>query len=98
MLDKTRDELVPILIDYKIGTLDGHDVAVVLQLARSPEDLTAGIMSELALAMTLQQAQELGTKLLASVRAAALGPVAANDTDTPQGFNQWHDSSPDKTP
>jgi len=97
MLGKTLDELVPILIDYDIGTLGGRDIAVVLRFARSPEELIAGIKGEIALAMTLQQAQELGVGLFASVNGAAFGP-AANDTDPPLGFSQWHEGSPDKTP
>jgi len=96
MLGKAPDELVPILVDYNIGTLGGQDVAVVLQFARSPEDLQADITSEIVLAMTLEQAQALGAGLIASVKAATLGLAAANDPNTPQGLSRGHDSTLDK--
>src|SRR5689334_11283439 len=82
MYAETQDGMVPVLTDYRIGTLDDQDLAIVLQFARSPEDLLAGITSELALAMTPEQARRLGAGLLATVRAAEFEPAAANDTNT----------------
>jgi len=96
MLNKMLDEPVPVLTDCSIGTLDGQDVAAVLQFARSPEDLHAGITSELVLSMTPQQARELGAGLLALAQTATLGPVAANDANIPEGFSQRQDGSLDK--
>ena len=82
MFADEANDVVPILTDCTFGTLDGQDVVVVLQLARSPDDLLAGITTETVLAMTPDQARELGAGLVASAGAAALG-CAANDAALP---------------
>jgi hypothetical protein len=57
------------------------NVALILQFADSPEDLQTGMVSELILAMTPQQAQDLGARLLTAAEAMKPGP-AANDEES----------------
>lgn len=83
MSDETPPNLVPVLTNCRVVARDGQDVAVVLQFAHSPENLQVGLVSELILAMTSQQAQDLGAKLLAATEAIKLG-LAANDEETGQ--------------
>jgi hypothetical protein len=78
MFDDEASGIVPILTDCTFGTLDGQDVVVVLQLAQSPEDLLAGITTETVVAMTAEQARQLGAGLVASAGTVDPG-VAAND-------------------
>ena len=82
MFADEASDVVPILTDCTFGTLDGQDVVVVLQLARNPDDLLAGITTETVLAMTPDQARQLGAGLVASAGAVALRP-AANDAGVP---------------
>jgi hypothetical protein len=78
MFDEQANELVPILTDCAFGTLDGQDVAVVLHYASSPEELAAGMIKEMVLAMTPVQALELGAGLVAS---ANLGSPERTEND-----------------
>jgi hypothetical protein len=78
MFDDIATDLVPVLTDCTFDIRDGQDVAVVLQFARSPQDLLAGVTTEMVLAMTPQQAHALGSGLVASANATVPGP-AAND-------------------
>jgi len=84
MFADEASDVVPILTDCTFGTLDGQDVVVVLQLARTPDELQAGITTETVLAMTPDQARQLGAGLVASAGAASLSP-AANDAGSPSG-------------
>lgn len=84
MFDDEASDVVPILTDCTFGTLDGQDVVVVLQFARNADDLLAGITTETVLAMTPDQARQLGAGLVATAGAADPGP-AANDSNRPIG-------------
>ena len=78
MFDGTKSDFVPVLIEYRIGTLGGQDIAVVLQLTTSPAALAAGQTHEIIFAMTPEQAHKLGAGLITSSNAIELKP-AAND-------------------
>ncbi len=82
MFADEANDVVPILTDCTFGTLDGQDVVVVLQLARNPDDLLAGITTETVLAMTPDQARRARSGTGRLGRSGCPRP-AANDAALP---------------
>jgi hypothetical protein len=67
------------LTSYSVGTLDGREAMMVLDFARTPEDLVFGTRYKLPLAMSPELARGLGKALLIAAEAADMGPCQ-NDT------------------
>ena len=67
----------PTRVRGTVDRLEGQTLVI-----RNPDDLLAGITTETVLAMTPDQARQLGEGLVASAGAAALRP-AANDAGVP---------------
>lgn len=79
MAQEVGRELIAALTSFSVGTLDGHDVMMVLEYARSADELVSGPRFGLPLAMTPDRAQQLGEALVLAAKAARLGN-APNDT------------------
>jgi hypothetical protein len=56
-----------------VGTLDGCDAMMVIELASSPEEFSRGIRRQMPVAMTPEHARELGEALLLAAKAALMG-------------------------
>jgi hypothetical protein len=63
------------LTNFSVGTLDGCDAMMVIELATTPEEFERGIRRQMPVAMTPQHARELGEALLLAARAAQMGEV-----------------------
>lgn len=61
------------LTSFSVGTLDGRDTMMVIELATSPEEFKRGIRHHMPVAMTPEHARELGEALLLAARAAEMG-------------------------
>lgn len=61
------------LTSFSVGTLDGRDAMMVIELASSPEEFSRGIRRQMPVAMTPEHARELGEALLLAAKAALMG-------------------------
>jgi hypothetical protein len=61
------------LTSFSVGTLDGCDAMMVIELATSPEEYERGIRRQMPVAMTPEHARELGEALLLAAQAAQMG-------------------------
>lgn len=61
------------LTSFSVGTLDGRDTMMVIELATSPEEFKQGIRHQMPVAMTPEHARELGEALLLAAEAAQMG-------------------------
>jgi len=61
------------LTSYSVGTVDGLEAMMVLDFARTPEDLVFGTRYKLPLVMSAEVARGLGQALLIAAEAAAMG-------------------------
>jgi len=61
------------LTSFSVGTLDGRDAMMVIELATSPEEFKRGIRHQMPVAMTAEHARELGEALLLAAKAALMG-------------------------
>jgi hypothetical protein len=61
------------LTSFSVGTLDGRDAMMVIELAASPEDFARGVRHQMPVAMTPAHARELGEALLLAAQAASMG-------------------------
>ncbi|MCB5173682.1 hypothetical protein [Microvirga lenta] len=61
------------LTSYSVGTVDGREAMMVLDFARTPEDLVFGTRYKLPLAMSAELARGLGQALLIAAEAAEMG-------------------------
>lgn len=66
-------DLIGALTSFSVGTLDGRDAMMVIELATTPEEFAQGIRHKLPVAMTPEHARELGNALLLAARAAQMG-------------------------
>ncbi|MBF9233648.1 hypothetical protein [Microvirga alba] len=61
------------LTSFSVGTLDGRDAMMVIELAKTPAEFAQGIRHQMPVAMTPEHALELGEALLLAARAALMG-------------------------
>lgn len=66
-------EQIGALTSFSVGTLDGRDAMMVIEMATTPEEYESGVRRKLPVAMTPEHARELGVALLLAARAAAMG-------------------------
>ena len=66
-------DLIGALTSFSVGTLDGRDAMMVIELATTPEEYERGIRHQMPVAMTPEHARELGEALLLAARAAQMG-------------------------
>ena len=53
-------DLIGALTSFSVGTLDGRDAMMVIELATTPEEYERGIRHQMPVAMTPEHARELG--------------------------------------
>jgi hypothetical protein len=63
-----------ILTSYSVGTLDEREAMMVVEFARTPEDLVFGARYKLPLAMSAELAKGLGEALQLAAETVAMGP------------------------
>lgn len=68
-------DVIEALTSFSVGTLDGRDAMMVIEVAASPEELRNGIRRQMPVAMTAQHARELGEALLLAAKAAMMGDM-----------------------
>jgi len=66
-------DMIGALTSFSVGTLDGRDAMMVIELAATPDDLKHGIRHQMPIAMTAEHARELGEALLLAAEAALMG-------------------------
>jgi hypothetical protein len=66
-------DLIGALTSFSVGTLDGCDAVMVIELATTPEEYEQGVRHQMPVAMTPEHARELGEALLLAARAASMG-------------------------
>ncbi len=68
-------DLIGALTSFSVGTLDGRDAMMVIEMANTPEEFEKGIRRQLPVAMTPEHARELGEALLLAAKAALMGEL-----------------------
>lgn len=71
-------EMIGALTSFSVGTLDGRDAMMVIELASSPEDFANGVRRQMPVAMTPEHARELGEALLLAAQAAQMGDTPSH--------------------
>ena len=66
-------DLIGALTSFSVGTLDGRDAMMVIELATTTEEYERGIRRQMPVAMTPEHARELGEALLLAAKAAQMG-------------------------
>jgi hypothetical protein len=66
-------DLIGALTGFSVGTLDGRDAMMVIEIAANAEDFAQGIRHKMPVAMTPERARELGEALLMAAAAANMG-------------------------
>ena len=66
-------DLIGALTSFSVGTLDGRDAMMVIELATTPEEYERGVRHQMPVAMTPEHAKELGEALLLAAKAALMG-------------------------
>ena len=66
-------DLIGALTGFSVGTLDGRDAMMVIEIAANAEDYAQGILHKMPVAMTPERARELGEALLMAAAAAFMG-------------------------
>jgi hypothetical protein len=66
-------DLIGALTSFSVGTLDGRDAMMVIELATTPEEYESGVRHQMPVAMTPEHARALGEALLLAARAALMG-------------------------
>ena len=66
-------DLISALTSFSVGTLDGRDAMMVIELATTPDEYARGIRHQMPVAMTAEHARELGEALLLAAKAALMG-------------------------
>lgn len=70
----TRDfDIIGALTSFSVGTLDGRDAMMVIEMATTPDEMARGIRHQMPVAMTPAHARELGEALLLAAQAALMG-------------------------
>ncbi|WP_210485840.1 hypothetical protein [Microvirga antarctica] len=68
-------DLIGALTGFSVGTLDGRDAMMVIEIAANAKDFAQGIRHKMPVAMTPERARELGEALLMAADAASMGEV-----------------------
>jgi hypothetical protein len=76
-MDETFD-VIGALTRFSVGTLDGRDAMMVIELATTSGEFAKGVRHRLPIAMTPTHARELGQALLLAAEAAQMGDAASN--------------------
>ncbi|MGO4705585.1 hypothetical protein AB4072_07395 [Microvirga sp. 2MCAF38] len=71
-------DAVGALTSFSVGTLDGRDAMMVIELAATPDEFRQGIRHQMPVAMTPEHARELGEALLMVAEAARMGAPQTN--------------------
>jgi hypothetical protein len=66
-------DMIGALTSFSVGTLDGRDPMMVIELATTLEEYESGIRRQMPVAMTPEHARELGEALLLAAKAALMG-------------------------
>jgi len=66
-------DMIGALTSFSVGTLDGRDPMMVIELATTLEEYESGIRRQMPVAMTPEHARELGEALLLAAKAAQMG-------------------------
>jgi len=66
-------DLIGALTSFSVGTLDGQDAMMVIEIAKTTEEYEQGIRHQMPVAMTPEHALELGEALILAARAAQMG-------------------------
>lgn len=61
------------MTNFSVGTLDGSDAMMVIEMASTPEDYRRGVRHQVPIAMTADHARELAEALLLAAEAAQMG-------------------------
>ncbi|MCB5173577.1 hypothetical protein [Microvirga lenta] len=61
------------LTRFSVGTINGRDAMMVIELATTPVEFAHGIRHRMPVAMTPAHARELGQALLLAAEAAQMG-------------------------
>src|SRR5690606_30439639 len=61
------------LTSFSVGTLDGRDAMMVIEMASTAEEYEQGVRRQMPVAMTAEHARELGEALLLAAKAALMG-------------------------
>ena len=71
-------DLIGALTGFSVGTLDGRDAMMVIEIAANADDYAQGIRHQMPVAMTPERARELGEALLMAAEAALMGDAPSN--------------------
>ncbi len=66
-------DVIGALTHFSVGTIDGRDAMMVIELATTPDEFARGIRHQMPVAMTPAHARELGEALLLAAQAAQMG-------------------------
>ncbi|AWM86388.1 hypothetical protein C4E04_06310 [Microvirga sp. 17 mud 1-3] len=81
-VEMTQDfDLIGALTSFSVGTLDGRDAMMVIEIAATPDDFARGIRHQMPVAMTADRARELGEALLMAAEAALMGDAPSNSVN-----------------
>jgi hypothetical protein len=72
-------DVIGALTSFSVGTIDGRDAMMVIELATTPDEFARGIRHQMPVAMTPAHARELGEALLLAAEVAQMG-VAPTET------------------
>lgn len=76
-MDETFD-VISALTRFSVGTLDGRDAMMVIELATTSGEFAKDVRHRLPIAMTPTHARELGQALLLAAEAAQMGDAASS--------------------
>jgi hypothetical protein len=68
----TADQISAVT-SFSVGVLEGRDAMMVIEYARTPEELLSGVRQRHLLALTPQQARELAEGLMMAAQSAGMG-------------------------
>jgi hypothetical protein len=78
-IEMTQDfDVIGALTRFSVGTIDGRDAMMVIELATTPDEFARGIRHQMPIAMTPAHARELGNALLLAAEAAQMGEAASS--------------------
>lgn len=66
-------DVIGALTSFSVGTIDGRDAMMVIELATTPDEFVKGIRHQMPVAMTPTHARELGEALLLAAEVAQMG-------------------------
>jgi len=66
------------LTSFSVGTLDGRDAMMVIEMATTPDEYERGVRHHVPVAMSPERARELGEALLLAAEAAQMGDAPSD--------------------